>query len=452
MNDDIKNTTLPESNENETSEVPSEKDTIKNYRLIMDTIKEVDEQCLFIEKFATDNIVNTYHVSPKIFPDIIKYDIDNIPDTDPNELREFMNRYYEDQYKQSAPLEDMPDHVIADAMYAIKKASLMVLSAKRDAQKVKENTAEVFSDYVNYLSSDEVKKSREARLKLLKEQAETETDEISKKKIMKLINTMEQSLDFSFLFKRFEKYGEKEVLDIKNAFFDDKKGSYHISRYENKIKKFGYNPDIYKRYFNIEEDFLDEKYHPFNNLFLYIYIKMVAYSDPYNNADGMFVRSLTAGLANLIYHRFSSTESEDKFKEIISSVLDKFMPFVEEFKANNRTYKNNEERKKVEQNYNEKRRALLTDKLNLFNLAYDENASIDELQKIYNDYVDALQTEQLDKYDAEKVKIQEDGEGMVSIAPTLNKVMPDIPTVNPEDSDVEDDNNDSKIIQFPTKE
>ena len=118
-----------------------------------------------------------------------------------------------------------------------------------------------------------------------------------------------------------KKLGKKEIDSIKVAYFDKSKGSYIIDKYKAKIKHFGFEEKLFHYFFNIEENFLEEEYHVYNNLFLFIYMRMVAYSDPYDKTEKMYIQSLTSNLANLIYHRFDSTENEKNFLEIIKRVL-----------------------------------------------------------------------------------------------------------------------------------
>lgn len=427
------NNTVPEETEieitddidaavdNAEGEVPSDAETIKNYKIMIDTIKELDEQCKFIEKYATDYVTKNYKVKPNILSDILVYDIDEIENKDVQELRNFIKKYAMEELTDEM-IYNMPDNAVVDAMKEIKKASLMILSIKKEAEDVKKSSSDVFSDYINYLSSEDVKNARKHRLEVLKEQAEKETDEIEKKKINNLISIMEQSLNFSFLFKRFDMYGDKEIDSIADGFFSPKRGSYHIEKYLGKIKKFGYNPDIYKSFFNIEENFLDEKYHVFNNLFLYIYLKMVAYSDPYSKKDGMFVRSLTAAMANLIYHKFENTESENEFKLVIMSVLDKFMGKYDEFKENNKTYKENPTRLKAEEDWNKHREKVLKEKLDMYGIKYTDETPLKELQEMYTKHVESLQEEQIEKYNASKIKVEDNDDGSVDITPTLKKI------------------------------
>ena len=142
-------------------------------------------------------------------------------------------------------------------------------------------------EYLNFMSSEKVKIAREERLSKMKYLLEKEENEFEKKKIQKMIELTESSKTFDFIYDRFNKYGDKEVDNIVDAYLNERKGDLIIKKYSSKIKQFGYNPEIYRHFFNIEESFLPEEYWDYNNLFLFIYMRMVAYSDPYKDADVM---------------------------------------------------------------------------------------------------------------------------------------------------------------------
>ena len=77
-------------------------------------------------------------------------------------------------------------------------------------------------------------------------------DEIKKKKIQNMIDSIESAMNYSFMEDRFKSLGDKEIESIVAGFFSPKKGMYMIQRFKERIKKFGFNDNIFKYFFNIE--------------------------------------------------------------------------------------------------------------------------------------------------------------------------------------------------------
>ena len=402
-NEEIKNDQNDSLENNSSNETKSMSST--DYKVILDMIKEMDDQFKMIKESLENMVRDTYGLKPDVLNMILPYEKSDIPNLVKDDIREFLSRYTiepdDDSYRT------MDEEELLEIMTSVKDASLLILSSEAESKKIKEDSNDVLKDYFNYMSSDKVKKVREQRLEALKAALYNETNEINKEKIKKMINTIESSFNYSFLQRRFDLYGEKEIQSIKTSFFDTKRGSYVIDRFKAKITKFGYNPDLYKYFFNIEENFLAKKYSPFNNLFLFIYMRMVAHSDPYNKEDTLLVQSITGALANLIYHKFQSTENEQYFIDVIANIIDKFYDDVEYFKENNETYEEHPSRKEAILKYETKRKESIIKMLDELKIVgYDPNASVEELQEIYNRETEILIKKQLNSKD-------DDGEELV---------------------------------------
>ena len=255
----------------------------------------------------------------------------------------------------------------------------------------------MMKDYFNYLSSPMAQEKRANRLKALKEAVEKTDDEDKKKSMMRMITTMEEAQNLSFLFTRFDTLGDKEIKSIVDSFFDRRRGAIVVDRFKLKIKKFGFDSLLYRYFFNLEENFLDEQYHAFNNLFLFIYMRFVSHADPYNKKDVMFVQSLTSSLANLVYHKFNSISNEDDFKNIIQKVVDKFMKYHDKFESDNSTHPTHPVRVEIDNKKQQERRKALIAKMEELKITgYDENASADELQEYLNTELEKMINNQIE--------------------------------------------------------
>lgn len=360
-----------------------------NYKVIVDLINEMEDQYKTLKSLGEETIHAAYDLKPETLIDIIPITENDIKEMSKEDATKFLKAH-----KYNININD--EHDPLEVMDAVKETSLNILSAKIEADNIRKDSKEVLEEYFNYASSSKAKEIRIQRLNTLKEAVEKESDEGKKRKMMREINAMEASQTLSFIFERFNSIGSKEIKSIKNAFFDSKLGKEIVDRYKKKIIKFGFDHKLYRYFLNLEENFLEEEYHCFNNLFLFIFMRAVVHYDPYNKTDKLYVQAMVTSMTNLIYHRFDSTTSEDNFISIIRKVVSYFDEYREYFKENNETAPDHPTRIESDNRYNKERRELLINKMNEMKITdYDPNASADELQQYLNDSLEKMIKEQL---------------------------------------------------------
>ena len=287
-------------------------------------------------------------------------------------------------------------------MKSIHDSFITVHTIEQEYRDIVTDSKDILNEYFNCINSNRVTDSIKKRLELMKSANELEVSDDIKVKNEKLIKTLETTLDLSFM--------DSVIIDIDkivDQFFKNNLSAYIVKKFKSKIKKYGYNDEIYRYFFDIEENFLEEKYHPFNNLFLFIYMKYVGYSDPYNDTDGMYVRSITGSLANLIYHRFETTEAEKNFIDFLSAFLDRFVDggYTERFILDNITYKGNNENIMALRAVEDQKIDYLRKKLDYYHIEYSDDMSLDELTDLFNEEYNKLEeakilesTEESDEY------------------------------------------------------
>ena len=127
-----------------------------------------------------------------------------------------------------------------------------------------------------------------------------------------------------------------------------------------------------------------------------MYLRMVAYADPYSTRDKMFVQAFTGALSNLIYHKFDNLESEYSFIHIIMDILDKFEAYHDKFESDNITHENHPVRKEYEEEHEKVRKQELIAKLKDMRISsYTDDMSATELQEIYNSELDLMIRKQI---------------------------------------------------------
>ena len=422
--ENIKENVTEVTNEEVVQEEPKKAGFNHNdFKSIMEMIKSMDEQLKYLKDMSEGLVRNNYGLKTSVLEDIIKYDKKEIETMDRDTMVEFLSKYVNDK-NTLIDLEALSDDEVREEMMEVKNSSLVLLSAKSGADKLKEESNTIFTEYMNYVTSDKAKEIKKKNLENLKQSLELEKDAHKKREMEEMIRVMESSMNYDFLYDRFRQLGDKEVQNIKEGFFNDRRGSYIMERFYKKMKMFGFKQDLYTYFLNIEETFLDEKYHPFNNLFLYIYARMIAYSDPYNKKDVMFVNAINSGLASLIYHKFESTEQELNFKGIIMGIDDYFMGDREFFEKNNTTYEKHPERIEYEAGKEDALKKFYIEKLHSLDITnFDESLPSKELKVIYEDKYNTLVSTQVEEYDQEQKAKEETVEEVDTPVDENNEVM-----------------------------
>ena len=364
---------------------------------IIDNLKELETTYKLLEEYTHSSITHKYSVKLDILHDILKYKIGDIETLPVETVKKFLKSYTDSHLLET--LETKNDNDLYSEMKEIKKASLLLLSAKIELEELQNEANEALKPTSEMLNS---KESIVKRIDLLKEDiADDNVNESKKKDINKVISALESTLDLGFFTKRIDTVGKKEIDSIVNGFLDQQLGSYVLKKYRSKTKRFKLSEDNFKHFMNIEETFLDEKYEPFNNLILFMYIRFVAYASPDDKQEQLFVHSLTSKLSDLMFHNFKTNEDENEFKTYLSSILDNFMEYRELFIENNSTYKKHAIRIQYDASQKEAKRNKAISECLKFDIKYDENLSTDELYDFVTDVVRNMELEQVEEFQDE---------------------------------------------------
>lgn len=404
-----------------TTEEPANKaDSPDSYSLIRDMMKEMKEYQKMMEDETRNILHRNYHLSDEVMVPLAFISKSKIDEMSLDEINKFFDKHV---YQNSTSMEYDDVEEARLAMHEIKKLQYNLMEVENEYKKIQADSNDILNDYAEFLSSEKVIAARKARLERMKELAKSETDETKRREMEKKIKYMEMTQSLDFIFTRLDTFGDKEKKNVINAFFDDKRGSYVINRYKDKIVKFGFDVNLYKYFFNLEENFLSEEYHPFNNLFLFYYMRFVAYSDPYKEEDKLYVQSLTSAIANLIYHRFPKDKKEVDDSDIDESnvnaaeqrfikILEKFASFFEDqreyFFENNTMRPGHPIREEMTAKREMERKVELLKKMEELNITgYDENMTANELQEYFNSKLDEVIEQQKKERDAEKASAEE---------------------------------------------
>lgn len=382
-------------------------------------VELVNQLTLQIKKMQVEvhSELNKLHLSNDIIEAILPYTEDAISSAAPlEEMRTFVEKFITEEYKSTenysftnyikdivTPIvgednfdetvittDDRSKNIVCRLMRFVKSMSADMFLMQKQLLSINDEMTAISDEQAKFKTSDEYRKEQEAKLEALKEKAASCVDDFEHKKIDKMISTMESLRTYDFLLKRFDELGQKEIDMINTGFFKNQKGRFVMDKFKSKAHMFTLAPNGYNRYLNFEERFLDEKYHPFNNLILFIFMRFVSYADPSNKYDRMYVAAFNSGLSNTVYHRFGSTTAENEFKDVLCKILDHFMDQTDYYNAHNTSAPKNEVRIKFDKEHDAKRRESLTKKLNNLEVEVSDDMTTEEMQELYNQTIDSF--------------------------------------------------------------
>ena len=304
-----------------------------------------------------------------------------------------------------------------------KRMSNAVFQSKQEYEDIEKTYGEMLDDQWRERNSKKNRDKMLSDLEKMKAEAEKVADEKEKAAILHKIEVMEATISLEFVLSRIATLTEAEHDRVMKQFFNENEGAYTMERCSSRIKKFGYEKDWYKFFFNLEEKYLPEEYKVFNNLFLFGSMRFISYADPYNKEDQAYVRALLNSLTGLIYNKFDE-EVNEKIIKVIEAYDNYYKADAEYFNENNTTHPNHPVRVQYSRKREADRKEALVKAMQSMKIAVPENLemSADELQKYYNDKVEEMiksNTSNEESRGESETTVAEDG--TVFITPSFNK-------------------------------
>lgn len=385
---------------------------------LMKLLKQMDSTVKSIREM-TENECNGVGLNIEVVDDLVRFTKEQIEAFTPNII---MNIY--EKFKVSPSTFDYPqgyDEKVEKIKENILNLYDSAISYKeiciqRDDLAKEVQTA--LDDYASYLSSDEMKEKEAQQIQDLKDRIEASEDESEKRTFLNRLKILDDSETLNFFFDRINSYNEKELESIMDSFFNKKRGSYIMDRYITKMRQMKYNPELFKSLLDIEANFLGKDFYPYNNLFLFAFMRYIAYTDVNSEKEFLYTQTLITRVTKLVFHKLS--EDEEKYMlNLIENFDSKFEDAKESFVEHNVTsplssYRIEMEKKKKEEtltnienwffandiilpswySYEEKvdymkamqKKVALKRWLDMYEIEYPKEASSDELEKIKASY------------------------------------------------------------------
>ena len=386
-------------NDSETEEESKEEETEKdkgNDVLSSSQIRELQESLSMMKSVMSDvqSTFNTHctlnSIKPEIYDKIstlTKEEFDNLNDVDLEKI------YLEFKETEIEVKEDLTHEELKERLAAIHESAFDLKDLIKQSKELEEEVNIEIKKYTNYVLSPEYAAKQAEKISKLEQRLKETDDEKERKSIAETLNIIMSSKTLDFLFARFKKYDKKEIENIVSAFFSKDKSTYILKRYKDTAGKLNLNKDIYARFVNLEEKYLPEQYHAFNNLFVFITIRMIAYADTTSKSDVTYIGAILQQLTKLFFNKFGE-EDKEKFILTVENVLNYFIDYTEKFKKDNESYKEHPYRIKMKELREKK-------------LAEEEAAKKAEEVEMEDDVTDIIEDVETDS-DAEEAVVDED--------------------------------------------
>lgn len=302
---------------------------------LLDLMKEARN----LHEFMADQaktIIKNLSLKETFLEECIRYTLDELEGFSDEKIQEIYDTYYDGD--EACKLTDLSD--IRKALVDAKTTSNSVIRSRKDYEDIQKSIADYTEEAWKSRNSKEAFDKKVAQIDEMKKVLDTmDPDDLEYRRTKRDLEAQECAISMDFIMERVAKLTEKETSRVLEQFFSDKNGSYCMERCAARIKRFHItNPKWYYQYFNLEDHFLPEEYHPFNNLFLFAVMRFISYADPYDKRDQLFVHTMLNNLNGLVHHLFEDKEMEQRVILVIKSYDMFYMKYLEKFKAENTTW------------------------------------------------------------------------------------------------------------------
>lgn len=364
----------------------------------------------------------SYKIAPSFLTDAAKWSTEDFDTMTDEEIQKIYDEYFVGS--EESKLLQVED--IRKDLKACKGLSNSAYEMKKSFKEVQDLYNESVDEDWKRRNSKEY---RDATLKRISEW-KAEIEKMDPVKDARVIRDMRQKIEFmestitlDFITERI-KHVEREKTTIMRQFFSEREGSYSLDRCKSKSPKFGFDKDWYKFFFNLEENFLPEEYHAFNNLFLFNVMRFIGYQDPYNQKDRGMVQAIISSLTGLVYHKFADTEMENVIISLIKDYDSYFEDQREKFMNDNTTRPNHPVRLEQSKKADADRRNDLFAGMVKFGFDIPENAtemSTHDLQEYFNNKMEEMVSKNTVEKELHGDAETTEEDGVTKIRPTFLK-------------------------------
>lgn len=401
----------------------------EDFKEIREATHMMSEQLHILKDMVNNNATETLGLDIRVVRALDRTSYDKIPLMDEADTMRFLRDNGEDdanikalknnQEEADDEWKNKPfDEYCRFVLSSVKDSLMEIRKMEKERDSLTQKMESMEEDYFGYVNTPEYKEKNRQRRQEMREQAENEEDAGKKASIIRDLDYMENAETLQFIMERVEQNGQKEVDNIASTFFDHTRSTHIMKKFAVRMPRFGYNKDIYKFFFNLEENFLPEEYHVFNNLFLFHVMRLISYMDANIKRDHLYVSSILVKIYNLIYHKFATQEQENEFVDMIKKFDDLFRDkWFEKFQNDNVTQPKHPDRIAMEEKADEKRRIKTIAELQNHGVdpdtTLDTNTLVEQLKQVIENEK-AQRDAELEKWTAEHPDENESSESQDS--------------------------------------
>ena len=305
-----------------------------------------------VVKSLLDTIISQYNITDKILEHLLLINDDDIMQMSSDDIQDFLKAHDNDPYAiESAYLkaDDKSETKLEfsrNALKGIKEVYANYVDILNQKAEFIQEAKKIQDDYENYRHSEAYKNNMALQIEEVKKKIASIDSEYLKKKLTEELNVLETSHECKFLLDRFSEVDpEKEIESVEKIFFNDRLSANLMERFYKKSQKFNISRKLYKTFFSLEEKYLPEEYHPYNNFFLFYITRYIVHADTSDKKDKNRVEAIIMKLIKLTQGKLTEEEKTEFLK-----VIKKFYLYIindertAKFKEKNITYKKNEYR------------------------------------------------------------------------------------------------------------
>jgi len=276
----------------------------KSYKLyidykIKDAIDKFDNIDSYLESLS-DEFIEEW--TEKLSPDFSQ--VFNLSEDEPeyaSNHRLFINDVLKELYKEIPDIEDF-NQTMSEVEAMVKEAN---------------------EEYFKYINSDEYINKKQKEIDELRAKLDT-LEGLEKTKCEQMIDITERCIHGSIILYRIEPtegfINYDELKSITRAYFNPNASANIMQKYKSKCKALELDPSSYKSFCDIEEivsNTTGEDLYCYNNLILFVWLRMVAYADPSSEVDNFVISEFIKFMIKIVHNKFPSEENRQTTLNVV---------------------------------------------------------------------------------------------------------------------------------------
>lgn len=342
------------------------------------------------EEILSYNFQFCYGLSYKKLEDSSSLQNINVDDIDNNDIFNEVvsiieNSVNEEESYKSFKGDGFTKESITKFLTEYKKEYQDLKELRESIAEIEKSVNETNEEYFRYINSDEYREKKKEQITELKQKLKGLSG-IEKLRCEELIKITEHCVNGdSILYRIVNTDGslnKTEVNSITRAFFDVNASKAIMNKFNAKCVKLGIDTDVYKSLFNVEEiisNTTGEDLYCYNNIILFTWIRMVAYSNPENRNDNLLISECMKLLLKVVHNKYSSEEDQKHTVDIIKKFCEIFdtCGYHDKFVQHNRLSPNHESRQKLDNEKKDNYRTEYNECVNEWNSKCDESSKME---------------------------------------------------------------------------